>query len=188
MGTGSTSGNETVKVAGFDPGFEELISQCSGPVYRLCLNVSQSHSESERVLNDVFSQALTEIASLTSEQESLTRAMLRSAIARMAEREELREGGTKTLPTLPGVADLRATIGEILSTLPYEYRVVYALREVLDLSIPETAEVLGISEVEARAYLHRARLVVFREVRRRREIAANDAPPADVALGDELIN
>lgn len=169
MGTGSSSGNETMEQNGFTPGFEELISQYSGPVYRLCLNVSQSRSESERVLNDVFAEALQSIADLSQEQMTVTRSLLRSAVARMAESEQARTDGMQPSAGDQSVDDLRGTISQVLASLPYEYRVVYSLREVLDLSIAETADVLGISELEARAYLHRARLEVFREVRRRKD-------------------
>ena len=187
MGTGSSSGNETVEKNGCHTGFEELISQYSGPVYRLCLNVSQSHSESERVLNDVFAEALESIADLSQEQMTVTRSLLRSAVARMAESEQSR-AGAETAPATQSVDDLRGTISHVLASLPYEYRVVYSLREVLDLSVAETADVLGISELETRAYLHRARLEVFREVRRRKGDGASAAPAPAIQSGDELVN
>jgi RNA polymerase sigma-70 factor (ECF subfamily) len=61
---------------------------------------------------------------------------------------------------LAGNAALRRRLGKALRTLPASYRVIVFLREMEGLSTREVAEVLGISEDNVKARLHRARLAL----------------------------
>ncbi len=57
-------------------------------------------------------------------------------------------------------ASLRARLRRSLAAVPRSYRVVVVLREIEGLSTREVAEVLGISEVNVKTRLHRARLLL----------------------------
>ena len=52
--------------------------------------------------------------------------------------------------------DLKHLVENALSTMPVNYRVVFTLRELNQLSVQETAEALGISEVNVKVRLNRA--------------------------------
>jgi RNA polymerase sigma-70 factor (ECF subfamily) len=54
--------------------------------------------------------------------------------------------------------ELRNALKRALATLPLKYREVFILRDIQNLSIEETAEVLGISEGNVKTRLLRARL------------------------------
>jgi RNA polymerase sigma-70 factor (ECF subfamily) len=54
--------------------------------------------------------------------------------------------------------ELRETLKQALESLPAKYRTVLVLRDVQQLNIRETAEVLGISEANVKTRLSRARL------------------------------
>ena len=54
--------------------------------------------------------------------------------------------------------ELRETLASAMASLDAKYREVLMLRDVQDLSIAETAKILGISEVNVRTRLLRARL------------------------------
>jgi RNA polymerase sigma-70 factor (ECF subfamily) len=61
-------------------------------------------------------------------------------------------------------AALRRRLRTALGTLPPAFRAVVFLREMEGLSTRETASVLGVSEDTVKARLHRARLVLQREL------------------------
>jgi len=54
--------------------------------------------------------------------------------------------------------ELRETLKRALDSLPAKYRSVLVLRDVQQLNIRETAEILGISEANVKTRLSRARL------------------------------
>ena len=53
--------------------------------------------------------------------------------------------------------EIKAVLEQAIQTLPRAHRAVYLLREVQHLSTAETAECLGISAVNVKVILHRAR-------------------------------
>lgn len=61
---------------------------------------------------------------------------------------------------LAGNAGLRRRLVKALRTLPAPYRVIVFLREMEGLSTREVAEIVGISEDNVKARLHRARLAL----------------------------
>jgi RNA polymerase sigma-70 factor, ECF subfamily len=61
-------------------------------------------------------------------------------------------------------AALRRRLKRALGTLPPSFRAVVFLREMEGLSTRETSHALGISEDTVKARLHRARLVLQREL------------------------
>ena len=61
-------------------------------------------------------------------------------------------------------AALRRRLKRALGTLPPAFRAVVFLREMEGLSTRETAHALGVSEDTVKARLHRARLVLQREL------------------------
>lgn len=71
-----------------------------------------------------------------------------------------------------GQARLRRRLKRAMDTLPAPFRAVVFLRDMEGLSTRETAATLGISEDNVKARLHRARLVL------RRELTAWDRSPA----------
>jgi RNA polymerase sigma-70 factor, ECF subfamily len=56
--------------------------------------------------------------------------------------------------------ELRETLNAALKSLPGEYRVVMALRDIAHLNGRETADVLGLTEYKVKARLGRARLQI----------------------------
>jgi RNA polymerase sigma-70 factor (ECF subfamily) len=54
--------------------------------------------------------------------------------------------------------ELREALIKALNLLPEKYRTVFVLRDVQQLSIAETAQVLGISEASVKTRLSRGRL------------------------------
>jgi RNA polymerase sigma-70 factor (ECF subfamily) len=66
--------------------------------------------------------------------------------------------------TLAIDAQLRGALEEAVRTLPETHRAVFLLRDVEDLSTEEAAEVLGVSEDLVKTRLHRARLMLRKQL------------------------
>jgi RNA polymerase sigma factor (sigma-70 family) len=182
MGIGSSSGKDSKLdncsvVGGSDLGFEELVSRYGREVYSLCLNLTQSPAESEQVVQEVFSHAFNEISVGASRVSCITQSIYRLAIEHVGEREKVKHPELGRIQPEAGSYQsinrdddqMLAMVRAAVVKLPYEYRVVYILREMLAKSVADTAELLEISELEVRAFLHRARLIVCRDVQKQRQ-------------------
>jgi RNA polymerase sigma-70 factor (ECF subfamily) len=60
--------------------------------------------------------------------------------------------------------ELAHIIEQALSKVPYAYRVVFTLREINDLSVADTAGLLGISEGNVKVRLNRAKAMLKNEI------------------------
>jgi RNA polymerase sigma-70 factor (ECF subfamily) len=60
--------------------------------------------------------------------------------------------------------ELRKMLQEAITELPVIYREVFLLRDVEELSISESAELLGISAASVKVRLHRARIMLQRRL------------------------
>ncbi len=74
----------------------------------------------------------------------------------------------------------RARIEGALRRLSPEYRMIVLLRDFEELSTAEVAQVLGITEANAKVRLHRARLALRREL-------AGAAPEAPPCVGEDCL-
>ena len=61
-------------------------------------------------------------------------------------------------------ARLRRQLRRAMAKLPRQFRAIVFLREIEGLSTREVAEVVGISEANVKTRLHRARLVLRKEL------------------------
>ncbi len=60
--------------------------------------------------------------------------------------------------------ELAHTIEEALSHIPYDYRIVFSLREITGLHVVETSELLHISEANVKVRLNRAKAMLRKEI------------------------
>jgi RNA polymerase sigma-70 factor (ECF subfamily) len=61
-------------------------------------------------------------------------------------------------------AQARQLLEEAIETLPEAYRCVVVMREVEEMSVAETAEVLGVNEGVIKTRLHRAHAMLRKEL------------------------
>lgn len=61
-------------------------------------------------------------------------------------------------------SELKAVIEEAIASIPREYRLVFALRELNGLSVAETAETLGLSAANVKVRLNRAKSMLRKEI------------------------
>lgn len=60
--------------------------------------------------------------------------------------------------------ELGHIIENALQKIPFDYRMVFSLREINGLSVSDTAEMLGISEANVKVRLNRAKIMLRRDI------------------------
>ena len=160
--------------------FARLVDIYSGPIYHLGLRMLGREQDAEDVLQNTFLNVLTHISNFEG------RSSISTWLYRIAANEALMllrrkrsevniddtnsdEDGDQPTPTvfvdwgaLPEdellSAEGKKALDQAIQTLPETLRIVFLLRDVQDLSIKETAEILGLSEANIKTRLLRARL------------------------------
>jgi RNA polymerase sigma-70 factor (ECF subfamily) len=170
--------------AGELPAFEQLVSRHERRVYALALRMLRQQQDAEDITQQTFLDALEGLGGFR-EEASFSTWLLRiatyAALKIIRKRkgldvislEEATEpGGDQAGFSHPEfIADWRESperlvehqetrrlIEEALSELDEKHRIVFLLRDMQGLSVRETAEALGLTEVNVKVRLLRARL------------------------------
>jgi RNA polymerase sigma-70 factor (ECF subfamily) len=163
--------------------FHDLIRPCERMVYLTVLGMMKDEAEAEDVTQEAMLKAYRALASFQAESKfstwlvaiALNEGRRRLRIAGRAPVESLGEQGTEPegdfTPALltdwreiPLEALERKEVREALvaavGQLPAIYRQVFTLRDIEELDVRETAEVLEISANVVKVRLHRARMLL----------------------------
>jgi len=170
--------------AGKLPAFEALTARHEQRVYALALRMLHNEHDAEDVTQQTFLSALENLAGFREEARFSTwllRIATHAALKVLRKRRGLDvvsldeatqpDPDTDHIPHPEYIADWRESperlvqnretrrlIEEALAELDEKHRLVFLLRDVQGLSVRETAEVLGITEVNVKVRLLRARL------------------------------
>jgi RNA polymerase sigma-70 factor (ECF subfamily) len=168
-------------LAGDRTEFARLVDATSGPIYRLALRMVDNPQDAEDILQETYLKALKALPGFEG-RSSLTTWLYRIAVNESLMHLRKRRPDVFSLDTSENESDEEADEpvqvvdwccmpeAELLSTetrtfldaavqqLSPNLRVVFLMRDIEKLSIQETAEALGLSEVAVKARLLRARL------------------------------
>ncbi|WP_263381826.1 sigma-70 family RNA polymerase sigma factor [Granulicella arctica] len=166
--------------------YHELIRPYERSVYMMALSFMKNDADAEDVAQEAFLKAYRNLASFRAEAKfstwliSITLNEARSRLRRQGSirvesLDETPENGGHVSPALlrdwhevPSEALERKEVREILktavTTLPEIYRQVFLLRDVEELSVKETAEALTISIGTVKVRLHRARMMLQKQL------------------------
>jgi RNA polymerase sigma-70 factor, ECF subfamily len=86
-----------------------------------------------------------------------------------------------------GRQEITGILEQAIAALPEQYRVVYMLREVEEMSTEETAESLELSEENVRIRLHRARGLLKKYLVEKAGLAARHAYPFHLSRCDRVV-
>lgn len=173
--------------------YHRLIQPYEQSVYRMALSFVKDETEAEDVAQEAFLKAFRQLANFRGEakfstwlititlNEARSRLRRQSAV-RMESLDEPVEEGGKVAPALlrdwreiPSEALERREVRELLQNaiegLSPIYREVVMLRDVEELSVEETAGALAISISSVKVRLHRARLMLQKELAPKLKIA-----------------
>jgi RNA polymerase sigma-70 factor (ECF subfamily) len=159
--------------------FHELIRPYERRVYAMALSFLRNEADAEDVAQEAFLKAFRNLASFRGDAKfgtwlvSITLNEARSRIRRrdaikMESLDEPDEEGSPALlrdwKEIPSEAlerkEVRSLLHKAITALPAIYREVFQLRDIEQLSVSEAAEVLGITASSVKVRLHRARMML----------------------------
>jgi len=168
--------------AGDQNAFAELVNRYERKVYRLAKNITRNDEDAEDVLQDAYLKAYTHLDNFKGDSKFYTwivRIAVNEALMRLRKRKTDRsvpldepvELGEETVTREIAVWDdnpeqrysqeeWRRILDEAVDTLKPDFRTVFVLRDIEELSTEETAETLGISVPAVKSRLLRARLAL----------------------------
>jgi RNA polymerase sigma-70 factor, ECF subfamily len=166
--------------------YHRLIQPYELSVYRMALSFMKDETEAEDVAQEAFLKALCHLENFRGESKFSTwlisitlnearRRLRRQSTVRMESLDEPPEEGGKVLPALlwdwreiPSEAlerrEVRALLQQAIGQLSPIYREVLVMRDIEELSIEETAGTLAISTSAVKVRLHRARIMLQKEL------------------------
>ncbi|MGH9794925.1 MAG: sigma-70 family RNA polymerase sigma factor [Candidatus Acidiferrales bacterium] len=165
--------------AGDGAGFSELVSRYENKIFRLAQNITRNREDAEDVMQEAFLKAYTHLDSFQGDSRFYTwlvRIAVNEALMKLRKRrgkevslDDPIETGEDFVPR--EIADwgpapdqryernqTNAILSEAIEKLPPDFRMVFVLRDVEELSTEETAELLGLSIPAVKSRLLRARL------------------------------
>jgi len=168
--------------AGDQNAFTELVNRYERKIYRLAKNITQNDEDAEDVLQDAFLKAYTHLDNFKGDSKFYTwivRIAVNEALMRLRKRKTDRsvpldepvELGEETVQREIAVwednpeqqysqEEWRRILDEAVDSLKPDFRTVFVLRDIEELSTEETAETLGISVPAVKSRLLRARLAL----------------------------
>jgi RNA polymerase sigma-70 factor, ECF subfamily len=159
--------------------FEELVSRYERKIFRLTMNITRNKEDAEDAMQDAFMKAYSHLKDFGEESRFYTwlvRIAANEALMRLRKRrpnqvslDEPIEGEDDLMPReiedwgpSPEQHYAQAEMGDILNRvidqLRPDFRTVFVLRDIEELSTEETAKILGISVPAVKTRLLRARL------------------------------
>jgi RNA polymerase sigma-70 factor (ECF subfamily) len=168
--------------AGDQAAFSELVNHYERKIYRLAKNITRNDEDAEDVLQDAFLKAYTHLDNFKGDSKFYTwivRIAVNEALMRLRKRKTDRtvpldepvELGEETVAREIAVwednpeqryskEEWRTILDAAVDDLKPDFRTVFVLRDIEELSTEETAETLGISVPAVKSRLLRARLAL----------------------------
>jgi RNA polymerase sigma-70 factor, ECF subfamily len=166
--------------------YHTLIQPYEFSVYRMALSFVKNETEAEDVAQEAFLKAFRDLANFRGESKFSTwlisitlnearRRLRRQNTIRMESLDEPPGEGGRVSPALlrdwreiPSEAlerrEVRALLQKAIEELAPIYREVLVLRDIEELSVEETASALAISISSVKVRLHRARIMLQKEL------------------------
>ena len=167
-------------LGGSQPAFEQIVRRYQRPVISLIVRMTGDRARAEDLAQETFVKAFRSLKSFDSTRRlsswlfriahNTTLDALRRLKPEVVELEGLSEGDPRRDPAAPAAPDpleqaaLGAALNRSLLSLRPDYRAAIALRYDQQLPFDEIGRILGVPEVTARTYVHRARKELARSL------------------------
>jgi RNA polymerase sigma-70 factor (ECF subfamily) len=173
---------------GDNQAFAELVTQYERKIYRLALHITQNNEDAEDVLQETFLKAYSHLDTFQRNARFYTwivRIAVNEALMRLRKRKgdrsvplnEPLDTGEETVnreiavwednpEELYSRQEYRRILDDAVASLKPDFRVVFTLRDIEELTTEETAETLGISIPAVKSRLLRARLALREKLTR----------------------
>jgi RNA polymerase sigma-70 factor (ECF subfamily) len=173
--------------------FELLMRRHNRRLYRLARAVLRNSAEAEDALQDAYLLAFRSLHQFRGDASVstwLSRLVLNESLGRRR-RDQRRQTvvpithSPTEIDVVPDAADdlpdqltgreqVRALLESKLDALPQDFRIVFALRSIEELSVEETAQTLGIPEATVRSRHFRAKSLLRESLAREFDVAERD--------------
>lgn len=166
--------------------YHSLVQPYELSVYRMAMSLVKNETEAEDVAQEAFLKAFRNLADFRAQSKFSTwlmsitlnearRRLRRQSTVRMESLDEPPDEGGKISPALlrdwreiPSEAlerkEVRALLQEAIEHLSPIYREVLVLRDIEEFNVEETAGALAISISSVKVRLHRARIMLQKEL------------------------
>ena len=174
--------------AGDQEAFAALVAEYSRKIYRLAKNITQNDEDAEDVLQEAFLKAYEHLPGFQGNSKFYTwivRIAVNEALMKLRKRkgdrfmsfDEPVETGEETVKREIAVwednpeqrysrEEMQHILDEAVDGLKPDFRTVFMLRDIEELSTEETAQALGISVPAVKSRLLRARLALREKLTR----------------------
>lgn len=167
--------------------FEELVSRYERKILRLTWNITGNREDAEDAMQDAFLKSYSHLDTFQGDSRFYTWLVRIAANEALMKLRKHRPGEFSIDEALPGDEDLmprelddwgpspeqryaqeelRRILDEAVGKLDPDFRIVFVLRDVEELSTEETANLLGISLPAVKSRLLRARLKMRQKLNR----------------------
>lgn len=159
--------------------FEELVNRYERKIFRLTFNITQNREDAEDAMQDAFLKSYAHLKDFQGESRFYTwlvRIAANEALMRLRKRrpnqfslDEPVEGEDDLMPREVedwgpspeqrfAQTEMKNILSRVIEELEPDYRIVFVLRDMEELSTEETAAAVGISVPAVKSRLLRARL------------------------------
>jgi len=174
--------------AGDQQAFGELVRQYERKVYRLAMNITRNEEDAEDVLQEAFLKAYEHLDRFKGDSKFYTwlvRIAVNEALMKLRQRkgdrtvplDEPVDTGEETMAREIAVwgdnpeqqyskEEMQSILTEAVDSLKPDFRTVFTLRDIEEMSTEETAEILDISVPAVKSRLLRARLALREKLTR----------------------
>ena len=167
--------------------FEELVSRYERKIFRLTMNITGNREDAEDAMQDAFLKSFSHLKDFQGDSRFYTwlvRIAANEALMRLRKRrsnqfslDEPIAGDEDLMPRElqdwgPGPeqrfaqTEMREILSGVIEQLEPEYRMVFVLRDIEELSTEDTASALGLSVPAVKSRLLRARLKLREKLNR----------------------
>lgn len=183
--------------------FETLMRRHNRRVFRATRAILKRDDEAEDVMQDAYVRAYEHLADFRGDAAFstwVTRIAVHEAFARLRREQRYRATSTtdeepramssdlsRTPEQLANDQQLRAVLEKAIDALPDDFRTVFVMRAVEQMTGVETAECLGIPEDTVKTRLHRARLRLQEIVERALDANAEHAYEFHLSRCDRVV-
>ena len=185
-----------------DQALPRLLEIHGAKIYRLAAKLCGHPEDAEDLVQDVFLQAFRKWHQFQGDS-SPTTWLYAIAARACARRRRKKSGEPQSLDSLDAgpivagssplegpVLDLdagplgeqlrreaREAVEAALVELPFHFRIALVLKDIVELSVAEIADILGVKPATVKTRVHRGRLLVRDELLQRSTLPRRDAPP-----------
>jgi RNA polymerase sigma-70 factor (ECF subfamily) len=147
--------------------FHDLIRPHERSVYIMALSLLHNEADAEDAAQEAFLKAFRNLARFRGESKFSTWLIsiaLNEARSRLRSKKAVKMDSLDEPSEVLERQEFRLLLQQAVTDLPLIYREIFLLRDVEELSVNESAEVLGITVASAKVRLHRARIMLQKKL------------------------